>query len=132
MSQAPYFWPNPATPDGLPYVGRDGERNPEIRRISDRDGLRDLISASETLALAYYLKGDGRGIRKALDWLLPFARGKEWPYPQITPWAPSDLLPLLREAAVQYHDRAYEELIAKLSGIPPDEGLELLHPAGRR
>jgi len=58
MSQAPYFWPNPATPDGLPYVRRDGERNPEIRRISDRDGLRDLISASETLALAYYLKGD--------------------------------------------------------------------------
>ena len=30
MSQAPYWWPNPATPNGLPYVQRDGERNPEI------------------------------------------------------------------------------------------------------
>ena len=38
MSQAPYFWRNPKTPDGLPYVRRDGERNPEIQRISDRDG----------------------------------------------------------------------------------------------
>src|SRR5687767_4063527 len=28
MSQAPYFWPNPETTNGLPYVRRDGERNP--------------------------------------------------------------------------------------------------------
>jgi hypothetical protein len=41
-SQAPYFWPNPATPGGLPYVRRDGERNPELNRITDhaaQDGL---------------------------------------------------------------------------------------------
>ena len=24
VSVAPYFWPNPDTPDGLPWVGRDG------------------------------------------------------------------------------------------------------------
>src|SRR6516165_774821 len=30
MSQAPYFWPDPSKPGGLPYLRRDGERNPEI------------------------------------------------------------------------------------------------------
>src|SRR3989304_9863874 len=27
MSLARYYWPNPNTPDGLPYVERDGEVN---------------------------------------------------------------------------------------------------------
>src|SRR4051812_2303040 len=28
VSLAPYFWPNPDTTDGLPYVRRDGKTNP--------------------------------------------------------------------------------------------------------
>src|SRR6187200_2303031 len=39
MSLAPYWWPNRDTPDGLPYVHRDGERNPEIYKTPNR---RDL------------------------------------------------------------------------------------------
>src|SRR5690348_8394544 len=31
VSLAPYFWPNPNTPDHRPYVRHDGRRNPEIR-----------------------------------------------------------------------------------------------------
>ena len=31
ISVAPYWWPNPDTPDGLPWVGRDGEVNPDTR-----------------------------------------------------------------------------------------------------
>ena len=27
MSFAPYWWPDPSTPDGLPYIRRDGEHN---------------------------------------------------------------------------------------------------------
>lgn len=57
MSQAPYYWPNPSTPDGLPYVRRDGERNPEIERITDRENLERLSRAVFTLGLAYYLTG---------------------------------------------------------------------------
>src|SRR5687768_18515072 len=34
MSQAPYFWPDPKSPNGLPYIRRDGERNPEINKIT--------------------------------------------------------------------------------------------------
>jgi hypothetical protein len=55
MSQAPYWWPDPATPNGRPYIRRDGERNPEIDRISDHDHLFRLTSAVSTLGLSYYL-----------------------------------------------------------------------------
>lgn len=65
MSQAPYWWPNPDTPNGLPYVRRDGERNPEINRISDHQTLNGMESAVHTLALAYYFDRDERYAAKA-------------------------------------------------------------------
>jgi hypothetical protein len=57
MSQAPYWWPDPAKPNGLPYIRRDGERNPEINRISDHDNLGALTGAIATLGLAFHLTG---------------------------------------------------------------------------
>ena len=54
MSQAPYFWPNPDRPNGLPYIRRDGERNPEIDKITDHRVMDQMESAVETLALAYH------------------------------------------------------------------------------
>ena len=69
MSQAPYFWKNPKTPDGLPYVRRDGERNPEINKIIDHQSQDKMISAVETLALAYYFKGDEKYAAKAVELL---------------------------------------------------------------
>jgi Alginate lyase len=58
MSLAPYFWPNPETPTHLPYVRRDGERNPEIKGIPDHDEMGKMASSARALALAYYLSGD--------------------------------------------------------------------------
>jgi hypothetical protein len=58
-SLAPYFWPDPTKPDGLPYVRRDGRVNPE-REKYDRPLLRGLSEAVGTLGLAYYLTGDER------------------------------------------------------------------------
>lgn len=56
LSFGPYWWPNPDTPDGLPYVRRDGETNPEARTgASDSPRMGRMTSAVETLALAYYL-----------------------------------------------------------------------------
>jgi hypothetical protein len=57
MSQAPYFWKDPSKKDGLPYIRRDGERNPEIDNITDHEALNDLISAVEYLSLSYYFTG---------------------------------------------------------------------------
>src|SRR6476469_7472519 len=54
MSQAPYFWPNPDKPGGLPYINRDGERNPELEKITDHNGLDQMAVAVRALSLAYY------------------------------------------------------------------------------
>ena len=57
MSQAPYWWPDPAKPDGRPYIRRDGDRNPEINRITDRDNLGRITNGIATLGLAFHLLG---------------------------------------------------------------------------
>src|SRR5262245_2101066 len=72
MSQAPYFWPDPKSPNGLPYIRRDGERNPEIEKINNHRVLDQLEAAVETLALAYYLKGDEAYATKATELLRAF------------------------------------------------------------
>jgi hypothetical protein len=56
MSLGTYWWPDPDKPDGLPYVRRDGEVNPE-GEMYDRKPLGEMTAAVETLALAYYLTG---------------------------------------------------------------------------
>jgi hypothetical protein len=67
MSQAPYFWPDPKAKDGLPYIRRDGERNPEINKITDHEAMDDMVSSVETLALAYYFKSDEVYAAKAVS-----------------------------------------------------------------
>jgi hypothetical protein len=57
MSQAPYFWPDPGKPDGKPYIRKDGQTNPEIRKISDHDNLGRLCGAVNGLGLAYAITG---------------------------------------------------------------------------
>jgi hypothetical protein len=57
MSQAPYWWPDPSKPNGLPYLRRDGERNPEINRITDHGSFDRLMDAVSTLGLAFHLTG---------------------------------------------------------------------------
>lgn len=58
MSQGPYWWPNPKTANGLPYIRRDGERNPEITKLSDHDYRDRMQRASRALALGFYLTGN--------------------------------------------------------------------------
>lgn len=60
MSLAPYFWPDPKSKTGLPYIRHDGKLNPESRDENTNDGPRigQMASAIETLALAYYFSGD--------------------------------------------------------------------------
>jgi hypothetical protein len=57
MSQAPYFWRDPNTANGLPYVRRDGERNPEIEQYPDHDLMDNMIKTVERLSLGYVLTG---------------------------------------------------------------------------
>ena len=65
VSMGPYWWPDSTKPGGLPYVRRDGERNPEIRRDYDASRWGALSSAVGTLALAYYFSDDEKYAERA-------------------------------------------------------------------
>ena len=58
MSVGPYWWPDPNKPDGLPYIRKDGERNP-ARNSGDTDNAAEsaMAAAVETLGLAYFFTG---------------------------------------------------------------------------
>jgi len=58
MSLAPYHWPNPNTKDGLPYVRRDGETNPEVKSFKDKEYLPELCNQVFTLAIASFYSND--------------------------------------------------------------------------
>ncbi|RYE22105.1 MAG: hypothetical protein EOP51_14015, partial [Sphingobacteriales bacterium] len=60
MSLAPYHWPNPDTKDGLPYVRKDGQTNPEVKEYKDKEYLPKLCGDVHTLALAYYFSGENK------------------------------------------------------------------------
>lgn len=68
ISMGRYWWPNPDTPDGLPYVRRDGESNPELKQF-DRDRLGDFSSRLYRLTGAYLLSERPEYARKAASML---------------------------------------------------------------
>ena len=59
-----YFWPDENSPDGLPYVPRDGLPNPEISDY-DRPRFEEFCRSVDTLAIAYAATGDERFAEKA-------------------------------------------------------------------
>lgn len=60
MSTGPYWWPDPTKPDGLPYIKKDGLRNPTYYDISDSQEIDKVEDASLSLALAYYFTKDSK------------------------------------------------------------------------
>lgn len=67
MSFGPYFWPNPKTKDGYPYIRRDGKVNPNALIDSDSPRLVRLANALETLALAYYYTNNTKYAQRAVE-----------------------------------------------------------------
>src|SRR5258708_23698130 len=72
MSMGTYWWPDPKTPNGLPYIRRDGERNPEIEKIPDHQNMGRLGKASRVLALGFYLTGNETYATRAVLLLPPW------------------------------------------------------------
>lgn len=58
MSLAPYHWPDPSKPNGLPYMRKDGQTNPEVLEYKDKEYMPQLCEHVHTLALAYYFSED--------------------------------------------------------------------------
>ena len=67
ISLGPYFWPNPKTKDGYPYIRRDGKVNPNALIDSDSPRLVRLANALETLALAYYYTNNTKYAQRAVE-----------------------------------------------------------------
>ncbi len=55
LSVGPYWWPNPDTEDGLPFIRRDGDVNPDYRADAyDATAFGRFNRAWRRLALAWY------------------------------------------------------------------------------
>lgn len=68
ISIGPYWWPNPDTEDGLPYIRKDGVVNPEVNKYRDKRELYDFTHLSIVLALAYYFTKEERFAQKVSEW----------------------------------------------------------------
>jgi beta-galactosidase len=71
VSMGDYWWPNPKTPDGLPYISLDGRTNPD-NFIAHRMLMREMRDAVATLAAAYRVSGDAAYAVRAAEWLRVF------------------------------------------------------------
>ena len=64
----PYWWPDPTKKDGLPYIRRDGENNPDASNdATDKKRLVRMSNNVSNLALAWYFTGDKRYSEKAAE-----------------------------------------------------------------
>ncbi len=68
VSLSRYWWPNPDTPDRLPYIYKDGQSNPELNEY-DRNTLGNMARSVSTLSLAYYYSGQEKYAQKAVEML---------------------------------------------------------------
>ncbi len=61
---APYWWPNPNTQDGLPYIRKDGERVSGTRMYEsgsekyDRSRMQRVFDDTTVLSMAWYFTGN--------------------------------------------------------------------------
>ncbi|WP_372775089.1 alginate lyase family protein [Mangrovibacterium sp.] len=68
MSIGPYWWPNPDSPNGLPYIRKDGEINPETRNnFADFVEMQAFFTAVQTLRDAFFFTGNKVYADKALQ-----------------------------------------------------------------
>jgi len=114
----------------------DGRQPLELARtkawsysVGNLDGLMSLAKLGERLGvdLWNYETADGRSIRKALDFLAPFAVGeKKWSHQQLGDWPPQMLFPLIRRASAHYVDVRFRTLLAKVPAVSADDRSNLL------
>lgn len=120
-------------------IAPDGRQPHELARtrafsysVMNLRAFFDLATLGEPVGvgLGNYQTQDGRGIRAALDWLIPYATGaKPWEYPQISPFTPAPLLPLLHRAARAWPDGGYARVLETIPGGDAADRSRLLYGA---
>jgi hypothetical protein len=102
-------------------IDPDGSQPKELARTNTFDyslfnlrGLFNLASLAAAVGvdLFGYRTADGRSIRQAVDYMVPYADpAKKWPGQQIVPPKHDDFMELLRRASLVYREPRYEELL---------------------
>jgi acetyl esterase/lipase len=69
VSYGRYWWPDPASSNGLPYIQRDGYPNRQQMAYGDQDRLEHMIDTVETLAEAWQLDHREEYARRAGEWI---------------------------------------------------------------
>lgn len=68
LSYGRYWWPNPQSDTGLPWIRIDGRLNPEsITKDNDKDKLHRFCTSVFDLSLAYYFTREIRFAERALS-----------------------------------------------------------------
>ena len=66
LSLAPYWWPNPSTKNGLPWLRKDGQINPKtMGDHTDKLRLSNMFNDLENLTLAYFITDNIKYANKA-------------------------------------------------------------------
>lgn len=68
MSIGRYSWPNPSTADGMPYITKDGQVNPELFEY-DRYPLGTTVERVVILSMMWYFSDDEKYAEKATEFL---------------------------------------------------------------
>ncbi|MCF7687593.1 MAG: alginate lyase family protein, partial [Cephaloticoccus sp.] len=69
ISFARYWWPDPAKPNGLPYLSRDGQHNRAQVAKGDHAKLFQLIDTVDALTKRWTEHHDAAAARRAVEWL---------------------------------------------------------------
>ena len=69
VSYARYWWPDPAKPDGLPFIRKDGQHNLEQVDAGDRKKIDHLVDNVTLLALGWSRLHREDCARRAGEWL---------------------------------------------------------------
>jgi hypothetical protein len=93
------------------------------------EGLVSLAELAEHAGvdLWNFHTADGRGIRKAIEFLAPFARDpKNWSTKQIEPIQTAKFYSIVRAASKRYKDPEFQKLIVQVSKSKGDESTKLV------
>ncbi len=71
ISTGPYWWPNPATPNGLPFIRKDGQINPS-HHDGDNVRLNQMNKTVLQLAVLWYFDKDEEAAARAVAQLKSF------------------------------------------------------------
>jgi len=67
FSTAVYYWKNPNTKDGLPWIYKDGEYNGQALKKTDHSNYYSTMEAIRDLSLTYKLTDDIKFAKKAIS-----------------------------------------------------------------